>query len=102
MSRGWKIYKIFRKFLGVSTISIFLLTIYLGSNSSRQDESLLWQAALYVFIFFLVGFIVSVLYTTFWPCPNCGRSFTIRKLGPFGSNLPIFNYYGKCGYEPEK
>jgi hypothetical protein len=98
----WRIYKLFRKLLAYSLLSVAAIIILFLVLLDGNRESIFWNTSVGLLVLAVVVFVVSVLYTTFWPCPKCGKSFTIRWFGPFVSNIPLFNYCGHCGYEPEK
>ena len=85
----WKRFCFFR-ILSVASIPLVLLFAYLAKHSSTFFGYLMFGC---VFIFCF-----SVLYTTFWKCPQCGKLFCTGMIGIFSSNIPFRNTCIHCGY----
>ena len=93
---GWPLFKRARSAI-VVLVLLFAALLFLQSvvDSSIADKVLLG--------FLIVGtpvWCLAVLYTTFWPCPNCGKCFATGFIFIFLSNIPFRNSCLHCGYEP--
>ncbi len=98
----WKRYKFFRILGGISIITSLATIVLLAAFINEKSESIWRDILISAFVISISVFIVSVIYTTLWSCPKCGKNFTIRSIGPFKSNWPVFNNCGRCGFKPEK
>ena len=96
--RGWARFKACRTAILILTVLfVAVLVLQVGVTSNIGDRM--------ISVFWFVGiplWCLSVLYTTFWPCPNCEKCFaTGFVFFVFISNIPFRNDCIHCGYEPE-
>ena len=93
---GWGLFKVARTAIVVlSLLFVAVLLLHGAVNSSIAEK---------VFVAFSIVAIpvwcLAVLYTTFWPCPKCGKCFATGFVFIFISNIPFRNCCIHCGYEP--
>ena len=93
---GWPLFRAARSAIVVLLFLFAALLLLQTVVDSRIAEKVLLA-------FLIVGILIwclAVLYTTFWPCPNCGKCFATGFVFIFISNIPFRNSCIHCGYEP--
>jgi hypothetical protein len=85
----WNHFRFFRMSSVVSAPLVILFAFLAKNNSTFYGY--LSFACIFIFCF-------SVLYTTLWKCPHCGKLFCTGMIGIFSSNIPFRNTCIHCGY----
>ncbi len=93
---GWPLFRTARSVI-VALLFVFAALVFLQSvvESSTAEKLLLA-----IWIVVAPVWCLAVLYTTFWPCPNCGKCFATGFIFIFLWNIPFRNNCFHCGYEP--
>ena len=95
--KGWTYFKACRLVIAVLSIPLIAAIIF----PPAQIDSATTATAISAFL--VVGLILwsaSILYTTFWPCPRCGKCFATGFIFVLVTNIPFRNSCFHCGYEP--
>ncbi len=93
---GWPLFKAAR----TSIVVLFFLLDELLFFQGVVDSGVAEKVLLAVLIVAILIWCLAVVYTTFWPCPNCGKFFATGFILVFLSNIPFRNSCLHCGYEP--
>lgn len=96
--KGWVYFKACRLIIAILVIPLIAAIVFLPA----QIDSAITATAITAFM--VIGFVLwsaSVLYTTFWPCPRCGKCFATGFVFVLVTNIPFRNNCFHCGYEPE-
>jgi hypothetical protein len=80
-------WKRFRKILITALIAFVLIPIFAIAANYYGRGSIFYNVFGAFAVICLVIFGVGILYTTFWPCPRCGKPFSTNWFGnmPFGT-----------------
>ncbi len=93
---GWPLFKAARSAI-VALVCLFAALLLL---QSVVDSNFVEKVMLAFLIVGIPVWCLAVLYTTFWPCPSCGKCFATGFVFIFLSNIPFRNSCIHCGYEP--
>lgn len=93
---GWPLFKAARSVI-VGLLFVLAALLFL---QGVVDSSIAEKVLLAILIVVVPVWCLAVVYTTFWPCPNCGKCFATGFIFFFLSNIPFRNSCLHCGYEP--
>ena len=100
LSQKWKQFKKYRtisiiSFCGFGCFAVLIAVIYRLENS-YLNTVISW-IYLPTLIVLAIAFCISVILTTTWKCPQCGKPYSAKFTGLYLTNWPFLNECRHCG-----